>query len=160
MGNSQPTGRILLVVGARPNFMKIAPLCSELDRLGEKWLLLHTGQHYDSNMSKVFFDDLGLPEPDIFLGIGSGSHANQTARIMIEFERVCEDIRPSIVVVVGDVNSTLACTLVARKMNIVTAHIEAGLRSWDMMMPEEVNRKVTDALADILFTPQWMVTRT
>ena len=144
---------ILLVVGARPNFMKIAPLYSELERRGLPQLLLHTGQHYDENMSKIFFDDLGLPEPDIFLGVGSGSHATQTASIMVKFEEVCLEVKPSIVVVVGDVNSTLACTIVAKKMNIPTAHVEAGLRSGDMKMPEEVNRILTDAVADILLTP-------
>ena len=146
-------GPILLVVGARPNFMKIAPLYSELKERRCPQLLLHTGQHYDENMSKVFFDDLGLPEPDIYLGVGSGSHATQTATIMVKFEKVCQDVRPSLVVVVGDVNSTLACTIVAKKMNIPTAHVEAGLRSWDMRMPEEVNRKLTDSVADILLTP-------
>ena len=104
-------------------------------------------------MSKVFFDDLDLPEPDIFLGVGSGSHATQTAAIMVKFEKVCLEVRPSIVVVVGDVNSTLACTIVAKKLNIPTAHVEAGLRFGDMRMPEEVNRKLTDAVADILLTP-------
>ena len=104
-------------------------------------------------MSKIFFDDLGLPEPDIFLGVGSGSHATQTASIMVKFEEVCLEVKPSIVVVVGDVNSTLACTIVAKKMNIPTAHVEAGLRSGDMKMPEEVNRILTDAVADILLTP-------
>ena len=122
-------GPILLVVGARPNFMKIAPLYSELKERRCPQLLLHTGHHYDENMSKVFFDDLGLPEPDIYLGVGSGSHATQTATIMMKFEKVCQEVRPSIVVVVGDVNSTLACTIVAKKMNIPTAHVEAGLRS-------------------------------
>jgi len=144
---------ILLVVGARPNFMKIAPLYAELKRRGIKQLLLHTGQHYDEKMSQVFFDDLGMPQPDIYLGIGSGSHAIQTAAIMVEFEKVCIEHKPRLVVVVGDVNSTLACTLVACKMQIPTAHVEAGLRSRDMQMPEEVNRIVTDALANILLTP-------
>ena len=150
------TGPVILVVGARPNFMKIAPIHAELARRGVNQLLLHTGQHYDENMSKVFFEDLGMPEPDIYLGIGSGSHAEQTAKVMVEFEKVCFEHDPSMVVVVGDVNSTLACTLVASKMQITTAHVEAGLRSGDMRMPEEVNRKVTDALSDILFTTSEM----
>ena len=144
---------IILVVGARPNFMKIAPLYDELKSRSVDQILVHTGQHYDEKMSKVFFDDLGLPEPDIYMGVGSGSHSEQTAKIMIEFEKICIDYDPKLVVVVGDVNSTLGCTLVCAKMNIRTAHIEAGLRSGDMEMPEEVNRIVTDALADILLTP-------
>ena len=144
---------VILVVGARPNFMKIAPLYAELKHRGINQLLLHTGQHYDENMSKVFFEDLGMPEPDIYLGVGSSSHAVQTAKVMMEFEVICIKHDPCLVVVVGDVNSTLACTLVARKLNIKTAHIEAGLRSGDMEMPEEVNRIVTDAIADILLTP-------
>tara|TARA_B100000287_G_scaffold432594_1_gene492274 strand:- start:739 stop:1854 length:1116 start_codon:yes stop_codon:yes gene_type:complete len=144
---------IILVVGARPNFMKIAPLYAELERRGVNQILLHTGQHYDEKMSRVFFDDLGLPEPDIYLGVGSGSHSEQTAKVMVEFEKICIDKDPELVVVVGDVNSTLGCTLVSAKMNIKSAHIEAGLRSGDMKMPEEVNRIVTDALADILLTP-------
>ncbi len=144
---------IILVVGARPNFMKIAPLYDELKSRSVDQILVHTGQHYDEKMSKVFFDDLGLPEPDIYMGVGSGSHSEQTAKIMIEFEKICIDYDPKLVVVVGDVNSTLGCTLVCAKMNIRTAHIEAGLRSGDMEMPEEVNRIVTDALANILLTP-------
>jgi UDP-N-acetylglucosamine 2-epimerase (non-hydrolysing) len=143
----------ILVVGARPNFMKIAPLVFELGRRGVRSLLLHTGQHYDEEMSRVFFHDLGLPEPDIYLGVGSGSHAEQTAKIMVEFEKVCISKKPNLVVVVGDVNSTLACTLVAKKMHIKTAHIEAGLRSGDSRMPEEINRILTDSIADFLFTP-------
>ncbi|MAK26008.1 MAG: UDP-N-acetylglucosamine 2-epimerase (non-hydrolyzing) [Euryarchaeota archaeon] len=149
-------GPIILVVGARPNFMKIAPIHFALKQCGESQVLLHTGQHYDENMSKVFFDDLGLPEPDIYLGVGSSSHSIQTAEIMVEFEKICQELQPRLVVVVGDVNSTLACTLVASKMQITTAHVEAGLRSGDMRMPEEVNRKVTDALSDILFTTSEM----
>ncbi len=146
-------GPIILVVGARPNFMKIAPLYAELKERGVEQLLLHTGQHYDEKMSKVFFEDLGLPQPDIFLGVGSGTHASQTARIMVEFETVCIQYKPRLVVVVGDVNSTLACTLVASKLHIKIAHVEAGLRSGDKRMPEEINRIVTDSLADILLTP-------
>ncbi len=144
---------IILVVGARPNYMKIAPLYAELEARGVNQKLLDTGQHYDEEMSKVFFRDLGLPVPDISLGIGSDSHATQTARIMVEFEKICNKLDPQMVIVVGDVNSTLACTLVASKMNIRVAHVEAGLRSWDRKMPEEINRIVTDSLSDILFTP-------
>lgn len=146
-------GPIILVVGARPNFMKIAPLHSELESRGIDTLLLHTGQHYDEKMSKIFFEELGMPEPDIYLGIGSGSHATQTAKVMVEFEKVCLDSSPSMVVVVGDVNSTVACALVAAKLHIPCAHVEAGLRSFDRKMPEEINRLVTDAIADILLTP-------
>jgi UDP-N-acetylglucosamine 2-epimerase (non-hydrolysing) len=146
-------GPVILVVGARPNFMKIAPLHAELQRRGVEQLLLHTGQHYDEKMSKVFFDDLGMPEPDIYLGIGSGTHSEQTAKVMVEFEKICFEHKPRLVVVVGDVNSTLACTLVAAKLNIKSAHVEAGLRSGDMRMPEEVNRIVTDSICNLLLTP-------
>jgi len=145
--------RILNVVGARPNFMKMAPLVRSLQERGIEQLLLHTGQHYDDNMSKVFFEDLRMPTPDIYLGVGSGSHAEQTARVMVEFERVCEDHTPDLVVVVGDVNSTLACSIVAAKLWIPVAHVEAGLRSFDWRMPEEINRLVTDRLSEILLTP-------
>jgi len=144
---------IILVVGARPNFMKIAPIQKELDERKIPNILLHTGQHYDDNMSKVFFDDLGMKEPDIYLGIGSGSHATQTAKVMVEFEQVCRQYDPSMVVVVGDVNSTLACSIVCAKENIPCAHVEAGLRSFDRNMPEEINRILTDTVADILLTP-------
>ena len=144
---------IILVVGARPNFMKIAPIQKELDLRGIPNVLLHTGQHYDDNMSKVFFDDLNMKKPDIYLGIGSGSHATQTAKVMVEFEQVCSQYNPSMVVVVGDVNSTLACSLVSAKLNIKCAHVEAGLRSFDREMPEEINRIVTDSICDILLTP-------
>ena len=147
------TGPIILVVGARPNFMKIAPLYSELKRRGVEQILLHTGQHYDDNMSKVFFDDLGMPKPDIYLGIGSGSHAYQTATVMIEFEKICMELNPSLVVVVGDVNSTVACSIVCAKLTISCAHVEAGLRSFDRGMPEEINRILTDSVADLLLTP-------
>jgi UDP-N-acetylglucosamine 2-epimerase (non-hydrolysing) len=146
-------GPVISVVGARPNFMKIAPLYAELSRRGVPQLLLHTGQHYDEDMSKVFFDDLGMPEPDIYLGIGSGTHAEQTAKVMVEFERVCKEYNPSMVIVVGDVNSTVACAMVCAKMLITCAHVEAGLRSFDREMPEEINRLVTDAIADLLLTP-------
>lgn len=147
------TGPVILVVGARPNFMKIAPIHAELERRGVPQILLHTGQHYDENMSKVFFDDLGMPQPDIYLGIGSGSHATQTAKVMVEFEKVCKEHKPSMVVVVGDVNSTVACSMVCAKEWIPCAHVEAGLRSFDREMPEEINRLITDAIADYLLTP-------
>jgi UDP-N-acetylglucosamine 2-epimerase (non-hydrolysing) len=145
--------KILNVVGARPNFMKIAPIVEEMKNAGDlKGVLVHTGQHYDEGMSDVFFRELGIPVPDVYLGVGSGSHAEQTARIMVEFERVCLQERPDLVLVVGDVNSTMACSLVAAKLLIPVAHVEAGLRSFDRSMPEEINRLVTDALASILFT--------
>lgn len=147
------TKPIILVVGARPNFMKIAPIYAELQSRGQELILLHTGQHYDDNMSKVFFDDLGMPKPDIYMGIGSGSHAYQTGTVMIEFEKICQEKDPSMVVVVGDVNSTVACTIVCAKMGIPCAHVEAGLRSFDRDMPEEINRILTDSVADLLLTP-------
>jgi len=145
---------ILLVAGARPNFMKIAPVYKELMKKRRRFnpVLVHTGQHYDKEMSKVFFDDLKMPKPDIYLGVGSGTHAVQTSRIMMQFERVCIAEKPNLVMVVGDVNSTLACALVAAKLNIPVAHIEAGLRSFDQTMPEEINRKLTDHVSDYLFT--------
>ncbi len=147
--------KVILVVGARPNFMKVAPLWSEMNRLPTDFepMILHTGQHYDYEMSKVFFEDLDLPGPRYFLGVGSGTHAEQTGKIMIEFERVIQSENPDLVVVFGDVNSTLACTVTAKKSVIPVAHVEAGLRSNDMSMPEEINRRVTDAISDILFTP-------
>ncbi len=146
--------RIISVVGARPNLMKIAPLVAECAQFPEiNHLLVHTGQHYDRKMSDVFFRDLSIPKPDIDLGVGSGSHALQTAGIMIEFEKVCMRELPDLVMVVGDVNSTMAATLVAAKLDIPVAHVEAGLRSFDRAMPEEINRVVTDQLADFLFTP-------
>jgi UDP-N-acetylglucosamine 2-epimerase (non-hydrolysing) len=145
--------KILNVVGARPNFMKIAPIVDEMKKAPDlNGVLVHTGQHYDEGMSDVFFRDLGIPVPDVYLGVGSGTHAEQTARIMVEFEKVCVDRKPDLVVVVGDVNSTMACTIVAAKLLIRVAHVEAGLRSFDRAMPEEINRLVTDALADILLT--------
>jgi len=145
--------KIILVVGARPNFMKIAPLMHQL--IGDtdiKPVLVHTGQHYDSQMSGRFFEELGIPAPDINLEVGSASHAEQTAKIMIGFEKVCIDENPDFVLVVGDVNSTVACTLVAAKLNIKTIHYEAGLRSHDRTMPEEINRLVTDSITDYFFT--------
>ncbi|MGH8154684.1 MAG: non-hydrolyzing UDP-N-acetylglucosamine 2-epimerase [Rhodanobacteraceae bacterium] len=146
--------RIDLVAAARPNFMKVAPLWHVLH--GEPWCnvrLVHTGQHYDANMSDAFFRDLRLPAPDLHLDVGSGSHAAQTAGVMLAYEAVCNAARPDLTVVVGDVNSTVACALVASKLWIKVAHLEAGLRSGDRRMPEEINRLVTDTLADILWTP-------
>lgn len=146
----------LSVVGARPNFMKVAPLHKELLKYNDriKHIILHTGQHYDEKMSKIFFEDLHLPEPDIYLGVGSGSHAEQTARIMIEFEKTLLNLIPNLVIVVGDVNSTLACSVVCSKLGIPVAHIESGLRSFDRTMPEEINRMVTDILSDYLFVTE------
>ncbi|MCA9412931.1 MAG: UDP-N-acetylglucosamine 2-epimerase (non-hydrolyzing) [Candidatus Omnitrophica bacterium] len=148
------THRIACVVGARPNFMKIAPLLEALREKDPSLLLdlIHTGQHYDDRLSKFLFRDLELPEPDLYLGVGSGSHAEQTAKVMVEFEKYCEEKRPDLVVVVGDVNSTLACSIVAAKLHIPVAHVEAGLRSRDRTMPEEINRIVTDSLSDVLLT--------
>jgi UDP-N-acetylglucosamine 2-epimerase (non-hydrolysing) len=146
--------RIDLIAAARPNFMKIAPLFHALRR--ESWCsvrLVHTGQHYDKNMSDAFFSDLGLPAPDLHLGVGSGSHAEQTANVMLGYEAACVAERPGLTLVVGDVNATVACALVAAKLHIPVAHLEAGLRSGDRDMPEEINRLVTDTLADILWTP-------
>jgi UDP-N-acetylglucosamine 2-epimerase (non-hydrolysing) len=143
-----------LVCAARPNFMKIAPLYHALKK--EAWakpFIVHTGQHYDIDMSDAFFRDLGIPKPDINLEVGSGSHAEQTARVMMAFEPVCIQEKPDWVIVVGDVNSTMACALVASKLGIKVAHVEAGLRSFDRTMPEEINRIVTDSIADLLFTP-------
>ena len=143
-----------LIAGARPNFMKVAPLFHALKK--ESWcspLLVHTGQHYDANMSDAFFSDLALPPPDYCLDVGSGTHAEQTAGVMIAYEQICCRDRPDWVVVVGDVNSTLACALVATKLCIPLAHLEAGLRSRDRTMPEEINRIVTDAISDVLWTP-------
>jgi UDP-N-acetylglucosamine 2-epimerase (non-hydrolysing) len=149
--------KFVLVAGARPNFMKIAPIMEAFhlrrqSSPGFEVLLVHTGQHYDRKMSDDFFNDLGIPEPDVNLGVGSGTHAQQTARIMVGFEEVCLQHRPDWVIVVGDVNSTMACTITAKKLGIRVAHVEAGLRSRDMSMPEEINRLCTDVLADLLFT--------
>ena len=141
------------MVGARPNFMKMAPLYSELKKRKLPVILLHTGQHYDENMSRVFFEDLGMPKPDIYLGVGSESHAKQTAKIMIDFEQICYEKKPQRIIVAGDVNSTLACALVAVKLNIAVDHVEAGLRSFDNRMPEEINRIITDQISTLLYTP-------
>lgn len=158
--------KLINVVGARPNFMKIAPIIHAIKKHNNKIhsslathhpkldsILVHTGQHYDYEMSKVFFEDLEIPEPDIYLGVGSGTHAEQTGRVMMEFEKILFKEEPDLVVVVGDVNSTLACALVSVKLHIPVAHVEAGLRSFDRTMPEEINRLLTDAISDYLFTP-------
>ena len=148
------TVKILHVVGARPNFMKVAPILAQLTRRpGVTQILVHTGQHYDAKMSDVFFQDLGMPAPDVHLGVGSGSHAQQTAKVMTEIEPVLLREKPDVVVVAGDVNSTIAVALVAAKLGIAIAHVESGLRSRDWSMPEEVNRVLTDRLSDLLFTP-------
>jgi UDP-N-acetylglucosamine 2-epimerase (non-hydrolysing) len=145
--------RVICVAGARPNFVKVKPVMDALEQRGVDVTLVHTGQHYDAAMSDVLFSDLGLRKPDRMLGVGSGSHAEQTARIMTAFEPVVASILPDIVVVVGDVNSTVACALVAAKSGALVAHVEAGLRSRDWSMPEEVNRVVTDRVSDFLFAP-------
>ncbi len=141
---------ILTVVGARPNFVKMAPIIHEVNRRGIQQLFVHTGQHYDKRMSAIFFDELGMPKPDIYLGVGSATHAEQTARVMLAFEQVLLEHKPQLVVVAGDVNSTLACALTASKLNIPVAHVESGLRSFDREMPEETNRVLTDHIADLL----------
>jgi UDP-N-acetylglucosamine 2-epimerase (non-hydrolysing) len=153
--------KIILVAGARPNFMKVAPIISAIKKFNNstnltnpiKYILVHTGQHYDMAMSESFFHELELPKPDINLEVGSASHAVQTANIMIRFEEVCLGEKPDWVIVVGDVNSTMACALAAVKLGIKVAHVESGLRSFDRTMPEEINRLVTDAVSDLLFTP-------
>jgi UDP-N-acetylglucosamine 2-epimerase (non-hydrolysing) len=149
------TRKITAVVGARPNYMKVAPVWRELERHERlSRSLIHTGQHYDANMSKIFFDELSLPKPDVYLGVGSGPHGEQTAKVMIELEKAFTADPPDLLVVVGDVNSTMAGALVAAKMGIPVAHVEAGLRSFDRAMPEEINRMVTDIVADLLFTTE------
>lgn len=147
--------KVIGVCGARPNFMKIAPLMKAFKKNGNfKAIIVHTGQHYDENMSKLFFDDLNMPRPDINLEVGSGSHAAQTAEIMKRFEPVVLDFKPDYVLVVGDVNSTIACGLVAVKLGVKLIHVEAGLRSFDRSMPEEINRVLTDAISDLLFVTE------
>jgi len=147
--------KIICICGARPNFMKIAPLAAAFKATGRiDTMIVHTGQHYDARMSKLFFDELEIPEPDLNLGVGSGSHAIQTAEIMRRFEPVALEQRPDWLVVVGDVNSTIACALVATKLGIRVAHVEAGLRSFDRTMPEEINRLLTDAISDLLFASE------
>lgn len=149
---------IYLVAGARPNFMKIAPIVRALQAQAApqtlSYKIIHTGQHYDRDMNDVFFEELGIPQPDVFMAAGGGSHAQQTAKIMIGFEELCVAERPAAVLVVGDVNSTLACSIVAKKLNIPVAHVEAGLRSGDMTMPEEINRLVTDSISDWFFVTE------
>ncbi len=154
---------IALVAGARPNFMKIAPIVRALregadaalrSRIDLRISIVHTGQHYDENMSEVFFRELEIPTPDRHLEVGSGSHAEQTARIMVAFEKYILQEKPDWVVVVGDVNSTIGCALTAKKLGVKVAHVEAGLRSFDMSMPEEINRKLTDAISDLLFVTE------
>lgn len=146
---------IHLVAGARPNFMKIAPIIRALrSHGGLAFKLIHTGQHYDREMNDVFFEELGIPEPDLFMAAGGGTHSQQTGKIMLAFESLCQQERPDAVLVVGDVNSTLACSIVAKKMKIPVAHVEAGLRSGDMSMPEEINRLVTDSISDWFFVTE------
>lgn len=147
--------KVAIIVGARPNFMKAAPILKAMKQNGSfEPVLIHTGQHYDALMSDVFFKDLDMPAPDIFLGIGSGTHAEQTAKIMLAKEKYLIEMKPDLVLVVGDVNSTLAAALTAAKLNIPVAHVEAGLRSGDRTMPEEINRLLTDQISDLLFTTE------
>lgn len=147
--------KTLLVAGARPNFMKIAPIYrASLAHDRVRCHIVHTGQHYDHAMSQTFFEELGIPDPDYHLEAGSGSHAVQTAKIMVSFEEICKELRPDLVMVVGDVNSTLACSVTAKKLQIPVAHVEAGLRSFDLSMPEEINRMVTDAISDWFFVTE------
>lgn len=145
---------ICTIVGARPNFVKMAPIIHEINRRGMPQVFVHTGQHYDAKMSTVFFDELGMPRPDVYLGVGSGSHAEQTAKVMMAFEGVLREHAPEMVVVAGDVNSTLACALTASKLHIPVAHVESGLRSFDREMPEEINRILTDHISDLLFVTE------
>lgn len=150
-----PMPILYLVAGARPNFMKIAPIVRALQAYGGlDYQIIHTGQHYDREMNDVFFEELGIPAPDVFMGAGGGSHAQQTAKIMTAFEELCQANTPDAVLVVGDVNSTLACSIVAKKLHIPVAHVEAGLRSGDMSMPEEINRLVTDSISDWFFVTE------
>jgi UDP-N-acetylglucosamine 2-epimerase (non-hydrolysing) len=155
MTTSKDSDTVLCVVGARPNFMKIAPIMRAFASTpGLDGVLVHTGQHYDAAMKASFFDQLGIPEPDVDLDVGSGSHAVQTAEIMRRFEPVLERFAPAAVLVVGDVNSTIACALVAVKKGVPVVHVEAGLRSYDRAMPEEINRVLTDQISDLLFTTE------
>ena len=147
--------KVLLIAGARPNFMKIAPIYREALKYRQvQCKIVHTGQHYDYEMSEAFFEDLELPKPDFFLSAGSGTHAVQTAKIMVSFEELCRNEKPDLIIVVGDVNSTLACSVVAKKLLIEVAHVEAGLRSFDLRMPEEINRMVTDSISDYFFVTE------
>lgn len=147
--------KVLLIAGARPNFMKIAPILRESLKHGQvDCRVVHTGQHYDFEMSQAFFEDLEIPKPDFFLEAGSGSHAVQTSKIMLAFEKLCQQEKPALIIVVGDVNSTLACSIVAKKLLIDVAHVEAGLRSFDLTMPEEINRIVTDSISDYFFVTE------
>jgi UDP-N-acetylglucosamine 2-epimerase (non-hydrolysing) len=156
-GKSLKMSDVIVVAGARPNFMKVAPvLAAGKEAGGFRWLLVHTGQHYDAAMSSVFFEELGMPQPDVYLGVGSGTHGAQTGKVLIDFERYLLDREeaPAGVVVVGDVNSTLACALASVKLEIPVAHVEAGLRSRDRSMPEEINRVMTDAISDLCFVTE------
>jgi len=148
--------KIITVAGARPNFIKIAPLYRAFNNRKDQvdHMICHTGQHFDKNMSKIFFEELEIPKPDFNLGVGGGTHADQTARIMIEFEKILNQEKPDLILVPGDVNSTLACSVVASKMGITIGHVESGLRSFDRGMPEEINRIVTDVLSDYLFVSE------
>ena len=147
--------KVLLIAGARPNFMKIAPIYREALKHNQvQCKIVHTGQHYDYEMSEAFFEDLELPKPNFFLNAGSGTHAVQTAKIMVAFEELCQKEKPHLIILVGDVNSTLACSVVAKKLGIDVAHVEAGLRSFDLTMPEEINRMVTDAISDYFFVTE------
>ncbi|MFN2302022.1 MAG: UDP-N-acetyl glucosamine 2-epimerase, partial [Gammaproteobacteria bacterium] len=145
--------RIDLIAGARPNFMKIAPIVDALRDSPLDFRIVHTGQHYDRAMSQAFFDELGIPEPDVNLGVGSGTQAEQTAGIMVGYERVLSESPSDLCVVVGDVTSTLACSIAARKLGVPVAHVEGGIRSGDWSMPEEINRVLTDHAADLLLAP-------
>jgi UDP-N-acetylglucosamine 2-epimerase (non-hydrolysing) len=146
--------KIACVVGARPNFMKIAPILEAMEKHPNlEPLLVHTGQHYDYEMSQIFFQELDIPKPDVYLDVGSGSHAVQTGKIMTSFEETVIQHKPDLILVVGDVNSTMACTIVGAKLCIPVAHVEAGIRSFDRTMPEEINRVLTDSISDYLFTP-------
>jgi UDP-N-acetylglucosamine 2-epimerase (non-hydrolysing) len=150
-----PKPCVHLIAGARPNFMKIAPIVRALQADGRlDWKIIHTGQHYDRDMNDVFFEELGIPAPDVRLGAGGGSHAEQTGKIMLAYEALCREAPPAATLVVGDVNSTLACAIVAKKAGIPVAHVEAGLRSGDMSMPEEINRLVTDSISDWFFVTE------